>query len=87
MVCLSHMQRFHTEMAWAGCLTKLPIITNLSAAYLNRLIDLCVAPAAIDERSDHQSMSLNLSLETRDKAHIQETFGSLRRKGYVVEEQ
>ena len=33
------------------------------------------------------SCVVNLSLETRDKAHIQEIFGSLRRKGYVVEEQ
>ena len=32
------------------------------------------------------SCVVNLSLETRDKAHIQEIFGSLRRKGYVVEE-
>ena len=33
------------------------------------------------------SCVVNLSLETRDKAHIQEIFGSLRRKGYVVEDQ
>ena len=33
------------------------------------------------------SCVVNLSVETRDKAHIQELFGCLRRKGYVVEEQ
>ena len=32
------------------------------------------------------SCVVNLSLETRDKAHIQEIFGCLRRKGYTVEE-
>ena len=32
------------------------------------------------------SCVVNLSLETRDKAHIQEIFTSLRRKGYEVEE-
>ena len=33
------------------------------------------------------SCVVNLSVETRDKAHIQELFGCLRRKGYVEEEQ
>ena len=33
------------------------------------------------------SCVVNVSLETRDKAHIQEIFTSLRRKGYEVEEQ
>ena len=32
------------------------------------------------------SCVVNVSLETRDKAHIQEIFSSLRRKGYEVEE-
>ena len=59
----------------------LEVVSSLGANVLDVTHERRNTKAAIG------SCVVNLSVETRDKAHIQELFGCLRRKGYVVEEQ
>ena len=76
----------------ANFATVLPDQPKTLATLLNIMSDMGVNVLEVNhERGNLKapvgSCVVNLSLETRDKAHIQEIFGSLRRKGYVVEEQ